>query len=68
MPAWLSLVLGGVGGAASGVLGQMFAGKDKPSTDPGSAPAARPVWPWLAGGAGLLVLLIVLVLVLGRKR
>ena len=67
MPAWLMMVLGGLGGAAGGVLGALP--KPAAQTPAGETPrAAAPVWPWFAGGGALLVVLIIVLIAFGRKR
>ena len=63
MPNWLTGILGAVGGFVGGFTGG--------SNEPGGGqhqqpPAAKPVWPWIAGGGAAFVLVLALVLVLGR--
>jgi len=64
MPPWLSGVFGAVGGFASGFFGSGSGASTQPPAE-----AKKPVWPWVLGGVGLFVLLLVIVLsALGKTK
>ena len=56
MPPWLAGVLGGIGGAAAGFFGSSAGRSDSDSTP---ATPRAPVWPWIAGGIAVFVIILV---------